>query len=758
MLDDLSRTKLSDRFNIVGITDCGKFLVDKNSNLTATILINSSVADGLDEDRYNQFFNIRKQVFEKIAENYYFSVHSTRKRILHNEEKNITNKTIKKIGQIWNSQFTTSYSTEHYLAITTRNKTLLARTIDSQQQVDLNKLEELDNLINEILSALHQYNPKLLTSNTLANYWISLLNKNENNTTIENGLIDDVSNTNILFGNKDNYFTYDDGSDKKYSCFLSIKAYPAELTKTLFKELQKFNAEFTIFQHYEPEDIFKSRKKIDERISRASKTLYINETSLTYLKALKDALDNDEFKLFIQNFNIQVIADSLDELNKKAIEIKTLVEGRKILMVRETINTEACFWSIFPTWEHMRIRKYQITSENLAHFITFASDNNGIANNTWGNGSVAKFFTDNNSIYDFSFHESSADRSPGNTIVIGGTNSGKTTLISFLLGQCMHYDDFKCMAFDRRFGLKVFANIIGANYSDFNIGGFQNINPLQMDEKHKHFLQNWLKGLLDRNNDEDVEIISEAINQNFTLPKINRNLTNLAPAFGRAGKGSIRNAFNLWLPDGANGNYFNGKKDSLDFDKDFTFFDTTSILDNESILGAVADYLFYRLQTVITKDPKPYAIFVDELNKYLVSKQFAPKLLESAAEIRKTNGILIMAVQSAMTIFKNQTFQEMKTNISTYILFPDSQADSQYYIDEIGLTAEEFKWIKTSGGRQVMIKKKNAETVVLNIDLSSLGNYLKVFDSATETVKKVETLKKRHPKDWMDKYLNIKGG
>jgi type IV secretory pathway VirB4 component len=56
-----------------------------------------------------------------------------------------------------------------------------------------------------------------------------------------------------------------------------------------------------------------------------------------------------------------------------------------------------------------------------------------------------------------------------------------------------------------------------------------------------------------------------------------------------------------------------------------------------------------------------------------------------AAEIRKTNGILFMAVQSAKTIFDNPTYQEMKDNISTYILYPNSKADAKYYVDELSL-------------------------------------------------------------------------
>jgi hypothetical protein len=90
-----------------------------------------------------------------------------------------------------------------------------------------------------------------------------------------------------------------------------------------------------------------------------------------------------------------------------------------------------------------------MTSDNMAHFVTFSSDNAGLDKNSWGNEPVCKFYTDENSIYNFSFHETADKEALGNTIIIGGTGSGKTTFASFLLAQSMKYKKFKCMAFDR---------------------------------------------------------------------------------------------------------------------------------------------------------------------------------------------------------------------------------------------------------------------------------------------------------------------
>jgi type IV secretory pathway VirB4 component len=45
------------------------------------------------------------------------------------------------------------------------------------------------------------------------------------------------------------------------------------------------------------------------------------------------------------------------------------------------------------------------TVRKISVFVTFSSDNAGLDKNSWGNEPVCKFYTDENSIYNFSFHE-----------------------------------------------------------------------------------------------------------------------------------------------------------------------------------------------------------------------------------------------------------------------------------------------------------------------------------------------------------------
>ena len=418
----VEQLQTNNMFNIVALTDCNRFAIDKNGQLTAVLALHTNFSDSLDHDRYNQLFNTRKQAFELLGDEFHFSIHSLRYKKEHSEKSKINDQVIRELTNKWNAQFKNSYQTKHYLIITTKNKTMLQKTVAKQQQVDINKLESLENKVNELISRLHIYNLELLVREYLISYWSSRLNARDVKVKTDTYLFDEyITDTDIFFPNKKNYFIFNHNGEELYSTFLSIKAYPSDTTNRLFHELQKTNTEFNIYQHYFVEDIAQSLKKIDERIRRLQNLSRFNETALIQLDSLQERLQNEEIKLFTQIWNIQIFAHSLEELNKKTLHIQILIERRNLLLVRESKNLESCFWSIFPTYEKYRIRKYQITSDNLAHFITFASDDQGLDRNTWGDKPVCKFMTAYNSVYNFSFHESADKEALGNTVVIGGS-------------------------------------------------------------------------------------------------------------------------------------------------------------------------------------------------------------------------------------------------------------------------------------------------------------------------------------------------
>ena len=139
-----NETQVSDKFGFLGLTECGKYLVDKEGQLTAVILLHSNVSEGLDRQRYHQLFSARKRAFQQMGDHYYFSINSIRTKKQMIETSTIKEPTIKALSDKWHEQFKNSYETKHYLIITTKEKTLISKTLAKHQVSDVDKLEGLD--------------------------------------------------------------------------------------------------------------------------------------------------------------------------------------------------------------------------------------------------------------------------------------------------------------------------------------------------------------------------------------------------------------------------------------------------------------------------------------------------------------------------------------------------------------------------------------------------------------------------------------
>ncbi|MCP3943742.1 MAG: hypothetical protein GY710_19995, partial [Desulfobacteraceae bacterium] len=173
-------------------------------------------------------------------------------------------------------------------------------------------------------------------------------------------------------------------------------------------------------------------------------------------------------------------------------------------------------------------------------------------------------------------------------------------------------------------------------------------------------------------------------------------------AFGLKEEGTIRSALERWLPGGAFKEFFNSKRDALNFENPLVAFDMTTLLDSPDLLGPMTYYIFHKL-FITAREKGGYAVFVDELGKYLEAEKFAPKIAMMLEEIRKTDGVFIGAVQDAGAVFNTPFANKIKSNVATYFLLPEPGADRKYYMGDLQLNETEFNWITKPHPREVMV-------------------------------------------------------
>jgi type IV secretory pathway VirB4 component len=158
---------------------------------------------------------------------------------------------------------------------------------------------------------------------------------------------------------------------------------------------------------------------------------------------------------------------------------------------------------------------------------------------------------------------------------------------------------------------------------------------------------------------------------------------------------------------------------------------------------------------MVEEHPTPHMIFIDEAVQYLNHPLFGDYVLKMIREQRKKNGVVVLAGQEPTVLTGSENGRAAMQNIDSFVIWPNRSAKAEDYMEEgLGLNEREFEWVKHPRGKlEVMLKRKGAQSVILNTDLSCLGEHLHLLATGTEKVRFAEDLMRQHDDDWLSKYL-----
>src|SRR6266436_9842689 len=106
---------------------------------------------------------------------------------------------------------------------------------------------------------------------------------------------------------------------------------------------------------------------------------------------------------------------------------------------------------------------------------------------------------------------------------------------------------------------------------------------------------------------------------------------------------------------------------------------------------------------------------------------------------RKLNGVLAAATQSPSDALGSAISRTIIEQTPTKILFPNSDANSDEYMDGFGLSEREFKLIKEQlepGSRMFLIKQGH-HSIVCELDLKGFDAELKVISGRAATLEEL---------------------
>jgi type IV secretory pathway VirB4 component len=287
----------------------------------------------------------------------------------------------------------------------------------------------------------------------------------------------------------------------------------------------------------------------------------------------------------------------------------------------------------------------------------------------------------------------------------------------------------------------VFCSLHDAAYTD--LGSDISTNPFQLPDTplNRSFLSQMIGDMVGLS--EPNHAIEYAIELMYSkLKQDERTLESGLSAFASTDEKEfdLVTALKSYTHNGKYSKYFNANKDNLDFATSrIVAFNLDALTDDPKILGLMLNYIFFRIRLMTmpseTNDPKPHIIFADELPKLLESEAFAKRVKETVLEARKLDGVFIGAAQTPQAITDHPIGKNILSSFANFIFFPDALADEKTLKNDFQLSETEIAWIKTSGEfRKILFKRNGGESVILNVDLAPLNEYLKCFTSSSNEV------------------------
>lgn len=760
-------TRVAEMLPMVALLEDNETTLTEGNECVRVIQLQGRDYSGMPRDIQNAAFITRKQMFEQAEPSIGIATHSLRHKMgAAIKTGHHGNTLIDKMAETWGNHLNEEiYRTFHYIVLYTKPAGFLD-SIFTPKAEDAgsveSKLKSLDDITKAVMVRLNEFNPWILEGDAHISFWATLVNGKPSNVKMDGNpyFTDDIAYSTLYWpSDKMHLQEYDEGRKKRYSTWFAISRYPSMSVSSMFEALFRFPIALSLHQVFSPirDEEAKKEAKSRKKLIQAEHA----EDSVSFAEQafeLNTALTNKEKTCSVHSWALQVFADSEKELNGYIKTIESATDPFGIKLVRESTNSEALFWSIYPTKENYipNCRKRAITSENASHACTFANTNEGLSSCSWGDEPITILKTETGADYSLTFQANPRPQALGNALIFGGSEAGKTTFFQFIDHMCRKYKGHKSLIFDNQRGMKIPAKMTGADYEEFKEGSI--LNPLQLDDTlpNRAFLTSFFQIASGKYDETSLERITQAIEQNYKMPFENRRLTDLDLAFGPKAADSFAQAMQKWLPGGAYGHIFNAEEDSLKFKNNRVYFDCTMFQSLPEAFSLFAYYVFYAFRRYTSDQPCPHTIFIDELKRFLLNPVFAKELLSAFQQIRKSEGVIIAAIQEVGALLESEVGEHLIKSTASLFFFTDTTAKREEYVDGLGLTEEEFDWVKTPNIRQVLLKRpKTGESTILNLDLSPLGNkLLGTINSSTAEVDRMEKIIEQHGREWRQVFWN----
>lgn len=546
---------------------------------------------------------------------------------------------------------------------------------------------------------------------------------------------------------------------RSFAGIVSIKDYPGQTMPGMLDDLLRLPAEMLITQSF----AFVDRQPALGRINLALRRMRAGDDEAVSLRdelaQARDDLSAGRAAFGEHHMTVTIRADDAAGVDDGVAEVQAALTDLGLIGVREEMALELSFWGQFPGNFQFIPRRGLIASRNFASFASLHNFPVGAARgNHWGDA-VTVLETTAAGPYHFNFHHGDL----GNFTIIGPSGSGKTVVLNFLLAQARKVDP-RVIFFDKDRGAELFLRAIGGSYHVLRVGEPSGLNPLLLSDtaENRHFLVEWLSRLVASPDrplvPEDLAHLTDAVDANMSAPIAYRRLGHFAQLL-RGGQrpraGDLASRLAPWWGSGERAWLFDNAEDRTDYDRRVIGFDMTRLLDNPVLRTPAMMYLFHRVEERL--DGSPTIIVVDEGWKALDDEVFTARIRDWEKTIRKRNGIVGFATQSAEDALGSRIAAAIVEQAATQIFMANPKAQERDYVTGFGLTKHEYELVRTlPDSAHAFLIKHGQESVVARLDLNGERELLTILSGREATVRLLDAIRAEtgdDPAVWMPRLL-----
>ena len=743
-------TRVADFLPFSSLESDGSTIRCKNGSLARVFEVKGLDLTLLTPEEREQLVEMRKRWLDSMAETEIVARVITMRELVKLDKTNTQkNLVTRMISNLWMNSLNRVFSNRHYIVLSVNDRK--------------NAKRDLAQACDALTSILAAYSPVLVSEKTpykhkdKSPFWlfarlVSPLTRPQpligaNTGDVLNSLLTADA---VHFTKDEGLIRFFAGDREKYCAVIGIRKPGDFMNEQMIETLSSLDVELTIMHNINPMPYTKANGLLMQQQAQSrimSPSIGVHEQYASALAKL-DPSDQDSQTLDRYAMTIFLFGDK-EQVQFGQEEVERICRLFDITPVREGWAAQAAFFAQFPTYD-MYPKTFLFMSRVVACALGLNTTAEGLAKSDWGNMPVSYFSTVMGTPYAFQFHETSEPYSTAHAVIIGPTGQGKTTLFSFLAGQAMRFPDLNVYFFDRGNGAKIFAMALGSPYIRFEGDkGSTSLNPFALEDTpySRAFLRSWLSNITGRTDDMSLQEIARAVTTSYDyLRPEERVLKNLHSSCF-APTSPMRSALQRWIQDDIYGRIFNSIEDNLDMNAhQYMAFDFTHIFQDPILAPAVISYLMYRIQSVATAKGTPSLVMIDETAPMLEHPMFKNEFIKGLQEGRKKRQAFLCAFQQPSFLEKAGLGDVVRGQCKTKIFFPNPQAMPADYAGW-SLSPRELSFIlgKEFNLPHAILIKRDRESVILDIDLSGLGPYLRLYSSGNKDVLLAEQLKQQFP-------------